>query len=247
MYELYGTEWNHLITFSYIPDVKISAIEEDLIHYTENNKKHEYTALRYTCGGKVFLELITTHFEFFAIRLASEDCFYDPLFSSKNENNINGKYGFENIIEEVLREVRLCCDALEKFNSKIMEQKQLDKEEYYKSNYVCLFKKEDGRTFREYHSERIINMHIGYLDSYRGYLLHKKKENDEDYFSEEEKQKINMKLTKYIKAYTNIVEHRTLLISNKTKKTLIPYYKEQIKKIELKNYTDYDTKINNDV
>ena len=102
---------------------------------------------------------VCTHYEFFSCRALGDE--YLPLFCKENLEMQDGKYIFENIIEGVYNQVYKCClDLCKSYESDRGVCKDARPPYNYKN--VSIY---------QYHSERIIFSHIGYLDSFRCYLL----------------------------------------------------------------------------
>jgi hypothetical protein len=86
----------------------------------------------------------------------------------------------------------------------------------------------------QFHEERIIDSHIGYIDIFRLFIL-----NDPD-ISISEKIIINKKLCKFLKMYVSLLDSDTVLISNPL---LLIRYKKQLGLIE-KSLDDFSIKVN---
>jgi hypothetical protein len=220
MHELKDSIWTHLISFSQLEKKKYNG------YSSFNEIDFEQTTLHYSCAGKIYIENISTHFEFFSTRIFKKK--YGSLFCKANsEKNSENEYIFIEIIKGVLQEVKGCCVSLKKFNEKICRELsypdpyQTQSKKYFDSPYVCQYKKLDGRRSKEYHEDRIINSHIGYIDKFRIYLL-----NYTD-INETEKKDINLKLLRILKDYVDLFN--IALVNDYTRNTLIPYYSEQLK------------------
>lgn len=241
MFDLKNSKWTHLISFCQLERQSEDGGDslDDIADLY--NVDFEQTTIHYNCAGKVYLEYIATHFEFFTTRINGTK--WKPLYSKENMVMENGQYKFITIIESVFTEVRRCCDSLKKFNKKLCSVKNwpnpyTDDKRYFDSPYVCQLKKSDGRVFKRFHEDRLITRHIGYIDDFRIYVL--------NYVSLplEEKPQINKKLVGIIKKYVELLEGDILLYIY-TKDTLLPYYQQQIDMIENNNlWDDYSIKIN---
>lgn len=163
MFDLITTnDWNHLITFASSKAACKEQLYKEKNIYRQNGygpDDKEYSKFRITCAGEIYLSNVCTHYEFFSCRALGEE--YLPLFCTENLEMRDGKYIFEYITDRVYKQVHMCCDAL----SKSYEgPRGLCKDAKPPYNYK-------NESIYQYHSERIIFSHIGYLDSFRCYLL----------------------------------------------------------------------------
>ncbi len=242
MFNLRDTEWTHLISFNqieYYDKIKNNVIEI-------NKLDPETTLLHYSCAGKIYIEYVTTHFEFYSVRIFKNleaALFSDKSFIFDKETNT---YKFFTIINKVYLQVKSCCDELIKFNKKLCNQSKYgnpykNSELYKDSHYVCQFKRKniygEERRFKQFHEDRIINSHIVYIDAFRIYVLNYCKLIDKN-----QKAKINERLTGYIKKYVDLLEDKNILINEKTSKILLSHYKKQIEKLQ-NNWDDFTTEI----
>ena len=163
MFDLITTnDWNHLITFASSKSACKERLYVEKEIYRQNsygNDDKEYSKFRITCAGEIYLSNVCTHYEFFSCRALGDE--YLPLFCKENLEMQDGKYIFENIIEGVYNQVYKCClDLCKSYESDRGVCKDARPPYNYKN--VSIY---------QYHSERIIFSHIGYLDSFRCYLL----------------------------------------------------------------------------
>jgi GTPase SAR1 family protein len=244
MYDLKDSKWSHLISFSQLENDRSKDLNNFDYLDLDNSKLH------YSCAGKIFLEYVTSHFEFFSTRLIDGNK-NEPLFSKNNLSMTNSSYTFIKIINDVFSEVKRCCESLKKHNKKVCEKKGIidpyDKVNgvnnvnlYLNSDYVTLFKRKEQpyglpESFKEFHEERILSFHISYIDSFRLYILNKN-----NTISNDEKIEINRLLSGAIKEYVDLFHH--ILIRDNTRLNLLPYYIEQLKKVKDKP-DDFSIKI----
>jgi hypothetical protein len=229
MYELKDSTWTHLISY------------RQLVYRDESSGERSIdegrTTLHYSCAGQIFLETITPHFEFFSARIKEN---FLPLFCSENRTKDDkGQYKFVTIIKRVCEEVNLCCKSLRTHNEKVCSKKgypnpySSDIRPYLESPYVAQFNKRRGnnQTIKQFHEERIINSHIGYIDTFRIYILGLKN------ISDFEKTKINEilhgLLTKYVCLLDTVIKTSQLHL----------YYKRQLNIIK-SNFTKFDIEVN---
>ncbi len=247
MFELRDTKWTHLVSFNQIEYKNKNSIN-DLGKIEFKTLDPEKTMIHYSCAGKIYIEYVTTHFEFFTARIFGETV--DSLFCESNMKKTLSicEYKFIEIIEKVYGEVAQCCNSLCGFNKTVCEKNNfsnpyIDPELYKKSHYICQFKRIsfddfEERRFKQYHEDRMINSHIVYLDKFRLYVL--------NYFpnikDKEEKIHINKKLIACIKKYCMLLKAKEILTTDNTKNRLIPHYDERIEKLET-NPSDFHTEI----
>lgn len=194
MFDLITTnDWNPLITFASSKSANKERLYEEKNIYRRNNIKDsdkEYSRFRITCAGEVYLRNVCTHYEFFSCRALGDS--YLPLFCVENLNIINDKYIFENIVDAVYNQVYRCClDLSRSFES----ERGVCNEARPPYNY------KNGAIY-QYHSERIVFSHIGYLDSFRCYLIKAHKNSTTEEFDIEKASTI---LLKAIRKYCELI------------------------------------------
>ncbi|GHU83311.1 hypothetical protein FACS1894196_2980 [Clostridia bacterium] len=244
MFLLKDSMWSHLVSFSrFKSDESIEVMmEKDDFSSLDLSK----TNLHYSCAGKIYLEVITSHFEFFVARTFHEK--YPALFCATNWQHGSTKY--RRIIDGVLREVTQCCHSLKSHNEKIRSLKSETDEnmsisEYLESPYVQTIKKKYRernyvKYYKQFHEERIIDAHIGYIDRFRLYVLS---------FPEgvigTDKSTINEYLCNIINEYLNLLDGVPTTPYSKT--VLHSYSNEQYKKIKASGFTDFRSEIKKDI
>jgi len=242
MYDLKNSKWTHLLSFSQLE--RNNPERGNTLNDIADLKSLDYdrTTIHYSCAGKIYLEYVATHFEFFTTRIGGSD--WKPLYSKENMIKQDGEYKFINIINNVFIEVKRCCESLARFNKKLCTTKNypnpynVDTKKYLESPYICKFKKSDGRVFKQFHEDRLVTRHIGYIDGFRIYVLNYSN------IPEDDKPEINKKLVSLIKKYVDLL-YKNILLGSYTKDTLRPYFLQQIEIISKDGtWTDYTTKIN---
>lgn len=234
MFALRDSKWSHLVSFNKIEYKNEERRIESHIDVKELDQ--DRTMLHYSCAGKIYIEYVTTHFEFFTSRIFREQ--REALFCDSNLqiDPTTKNYKCCDLIDKVCSEVQRCCKSLREFNIKLCnDNNYLDPyttpDIYKDSHYVCMFKRSDyegnERRFKQFHEERIILTHINYIDAYRLYVL-----NQSDILSDDEKEKINEKLTECIKKYVTLLESEYVLKNPYTHDEFIKHYKEQIRILE---------------
>lgn len=244
MFALRDSKWSHLVSFNQIEYQDEEQRIESHIDITQLNP--DRTMLHYSCAGKIYIEYVATHFEFFTARIYKER--REALFCDSNlqiDSNTSN-YKCCDIIDKVFNEVERCCNSLKEFNIKLCSNNNYlypytTPDIYKDSHYVCMFKRieYDGRErrFKQFHEERIILTHINYIDCYRLYVL-----NHYDKINHEQKIELNEKLTNCIMKYVTLLESDAVLKNSYTNEEFIEYYKKQIEKLQ-GNWEDFETEI----
>ena len=244
MYSLKDSIWTHLVSFGrYESSESIKEmLDKDDYSALDLNK----TTVHYSCAGKIYLEVMTSHFEFFSTRIKGSQ--YPALFCYSNYKN--GSKKFLDIIESVIHEVELCCNSLSTHNEKVCNSKgktniPMDIEEYLKSPFVASIKKinrvDKKRTQirKQFHEDRIINSHIGYIDRFRMYIINNGKRFSQDSIA------INESLCNVLERYIKLLD--SVLITEYTKETLLPFYKTQLETIRETGYKNCNIPIKKDI
>ncbi len=213
--------WNELISFVQID--------------TDDLENCDGTKVFITKAGHEYLDLISTHFEFFNARVyikrSIDTSLFDPLSEEKYIGSETYVYNFQETIQNVINIVKNCCMRMSKFYSDKMFPRQGGKTKYLKSEFVYHI----GRA-NVFHGERIIHTHIRYIDHYRLFLLKGKPKTDKN-------SDINMILVNFIKDYIDIGKSFPNITSS-ISADLFPKFEKKIEVIETSGYTDYETPIN---
>lgn len=213
--------WNELIAF-----VQIN---------TDNIDDCKGTKIFITKAGHEYLDLLSTHFEFFNVRVKEKRRVDAALFSDLNLQTYTGHkgytYNFQETIQSVLNVVVGCCKKMSNFYENIMFKKYQGKEGYLNSEFVY----SNGRT-KVFHGERIIHTHIRYIDHYRLFILKNRQ-------SSPENDNINKILVNFIKEYIKTGREHPNILSAKSFE-LFAGFDKKIEQIEKSNYSDYTTEIN---
>ncbi len=244
MYSLKDSIWTHLISFGRFEANE--SIKEMLASDNYSALDLNKTTVHYSCAGKIYLEVMTSHFEFFSTRIRATQ--YPPLFCEQNY-----KYGskkFLEIIEAVIHEVELCCTSLSKHNDRVRNIRRksgmpMDVKSYLDSPFVASIKKTDRinksnvQIRKQFHEDRIINSHIGYIDRFRLFIINNGKR-----FSQNSVD-TNKSLCNILKRYIDLLDK--VLITEYTKKTLLPFYKSQLNLIIESEYKNFNIPIKKDI
>jgi hypothetical protein len=226
VYSLKDSIWTHLISFN-------------TLEYINNKIIPQKTTLHYSYAGKIYLEMLTTHFEFFSARIF-KDKYYSLFCKDNRVKDINGYYLFDNIIENVFIEVRKCCNILSDHNTKICIRQNYpspandNKNSYLNSHFVAMIKTDEMK--KQFHEERLVTSHIGYIDIFRIYLL-----NVMD-ITFEDKKNINEILYEHLVNYVRLLN--SIPVCYYAKHELIPYYLERLIDIKNKDFEDFSIEVN---
>lgn len=245
MFALRDTEWSHLISFNQIEYKDREQQLESYINFSTLNPNK--TMLHYSCAGKIYIEYVATHFEFFTVRVFKEN--RDALFCDSNLSRDTNTHNIKcvDIVNRIYSEVEKCCASLKEFNEEICVKNNYlnpytnTPELYKNSHYICNFKRKEygggERRFKQFHEERIILTHINYIDCYRTYVLKYCMK-----ISKEEKLELNEKLTMCISKYVELLASDSILKNKNTYKELVEYYRVQIGILK-NNWSDFETMI----
>lgn len=233
IYMLRFSEWRHLLTFNKYPPTDANGLQSQLDLYNEHKPISEtrklFSTLEITCAGRTYLKSMSTNFEFYASRIFGDT--YAPLFSKQNIEP--SSMLFKKIIRKVFENVTQCIERLYYLDSKIMGEKNLDINEYCKSDFVYK-NKTDLKLEKQFHGERIIFNHIGYINRFRQYIL-------STHLDLGEKTSCNKFIAQYILNYLNLYENNKCTKSGINSKVALEL-KEQAEHV-LKNPTDFFTSI----
>lgn len=170
LYRLRESSWRHLITFDRSPMSNESERDRQLALYNGHVSYDDvrFSTFEITKAGKTFLKSFVPHFEFYSTRLSNGTA--KPLFFHENseKNLLDGRYYFQDIIERVYAAVEGCCQRLKQANVKICAAKNWKPDRLSSSDFVFT---RPGSTIKQFHGERLIFSHIGYINTYRRYLM----------------------------------------------------------------------------
>lgn len=247
MYDLKDSpKWTHLVSFSQIvtkdewarSSVPLEGIADFVL------LDYDKTFVHYSCAGKIYLELVSSHFEFFSTRCYPNNP-KPALFCKSNwEVGKNSEYIFLDIIRTIRSQVAECCDTLRSINIDICNKRfnmnnpynSPESLDYFNSPFVALYKDiRSNYSFHQYHESRIINAHIGYIDSFRLYILNSSE------FPDEKKSQVNSLLLKEIEEYVGLL--KSIPANKKTEDELLPYYKTMLENA-MGNLNDFSISIN---
>ena len=215
--------WNELVAFVQIDTDELETCKGTKIFITK--------------AGHEYLDLISTHFEFFNVRVTTKRKTNAALYSQTSLNPYQGHkeyiYNFQETIQNVIDIVDGCCQRMSIFYEEIMFKKYGGKERYLNSEFV--YNSTDSKT-KVFHGERIIHTHIRYIDQYRLFILKNKEQNSTN-------NDINKILINYIKEYISIGKNNPSILSTKSLE-LFEEFDKKIMHIESLDYCDYITAIN---
>ena len=179
-------------------------------------------------AGFIYLKHLLPHFEYFSLRQNNHMSLFIVGTTKSDESN----YLFEEYIGSVYSKIRLRIISMNKFYDRVFEKGlKMKPEEYKKSDFS--FKHYGhglSRNVGYFHSSRILNSHIDYLDKFRRCILDptKKKISPSELFN------VNEKLVLLIEKYN------ALFKETKDDEDLIFYraYQKNIDKIKGSKYTN---------
>ena len=244
IYLLRFTDWRHLLTFNKYPPKDDNGLKSQLDLYYSGRPisecRGEYAKLEITCSGRMYLNTMSTNYEFFASRLYGDT--YKPLFSGDNLSVEKGKYKFASQIEGVLNVVEGCCIHMCQADKEICDKKGWSVQDLYKSELTFENYQRDMTSnskleaVRQFHAERIIFSHIGYINVYRQYVL-----NNDFPDNQPKKTNINKILVELISEYLMLYEK--LDIKSEVNLKVAKELNDQVKIIRASKYTDFITPI----
>lgn len=245
IYLLRFTDWRHLLTFNKYPPKDDNGLKSQLDLYQSGKPiekcRPEYAKLEITCAGRMYLNTMSTNYEFFASRLFGNT--NKPLFCKDNLKKENGKYGFANQIEAVLKAVEGCCTRMNQADKEICEKKGWNVQDLYKSKLTFENYQRDldvaskMESVRQFHTERIIFSHIGYINIYRQFLLQKVFINS----NRDKRINLNEILVKFINRYLTL--YIKLEIKSEVNLKVAGDLRRQVEIIRTSGYTDFKTPI----
>lgn len=163
MYSLHSKkDWNHLININATYSITDSNINNIFERYKKGGFYEENDGtIQITCAGRIFVQRITTHYEYFACRYFENSV---PLFLDQNLEIKEGQFLFEKNIADVYKKVSECVKKAYEFDMRIVNEYFGGNLERFKDSKY-LFKR------TQTHAERIINHNISYIDAYRHYII----------------------------------------------------------------------------
>lgn len=214
--------WNELIAF-----VQINSDELD---------DCKGTKIFITKAGHEYLDLLSTHFEFFNVRVKESRKTDTALYSNTSIQPYTGnkkyKYNFQETIQNVINVVATCCKKMSIFYENVMFKKYNGKDNYLNSEFVY----GGNGKIKVFHGERIIHTHVRYIDHYRLFILKNRPHNLQN-------NEINKLLLDFIKEYIKIGRENPNVLSKKSHELFLGFDKK-IETIEKSGYSDYTTAIN---
>lgn len=166
VYQLRFSEWRHLITFADAPpdDDKWVGVQTNLYENIHENNGDRYAKVQITTAGKMYLRTIVPHFEFFSVRIEN----YVPLFCSCVDNINPYRQKYISIIDRVFNTVKDCnkriCDTV----NEICSIRNWSKADYLNSKLVY---RSPSSGKKQFHGERVIFSHIGYINAFRKFII----------------------------------------------------------------------------
>lgn len=169
MHALFESDfWSHLLEIDTELELSASELEQEMVGESHPERR---TGLYITCAGRIFVRVLSPHFEYFASRYVEGS---SPLFSAENLKETGGRLRLSGLLDQVYSRVEECARHVAENDAMLAKAyfaEDLDR--YYASQY--LYRKPEGeepiRARCQTHTERIVASHIGYIDAYRTFLL----------------------------------------------------------------------------
>ena len=177
MYEMRKKQfWGHLVTFDNMLTLNREVLDKQLGWVISGEKEQIYGKVRITTAGFAYLDTLLPHYEYFSARRFKSEG--KSLFAYTLKEFLEQGYDksicmLAYILREVKKEVENCYNKLSLFYKYILSPK----EEFSRKNFLNSefawrkISNTTGSVVKMYHGERIINSHIGYLDSLRFYCF----------------------------------------------------------------------------
>lgn len=236
LYLLRYSSWRHLITFDKYPPSDQTGLQRQIDLYIQGCPEDDtrYCIFEITCAGRIYLKTMASHFEFYSTRLSRNKGIARSLFSGQNiivDPNTQ-QYRFQTMIFKVYQAVLSCCERLKRADEAICKQRGWTLNQFYTSEFVF---KDPERGTKQFHGERLVFNHIGYINIYRQYLLSLDVNTDT-------KITWNRILVNFINDYLKIYENN-LCSKSYLNADVAKSLRTQINKIIDSNYEDFTTLI----
>jgi GTPase SAR1 family protein len=241
-----STYWNHLITFDYLSELKLEQLENELENFENGRMDYNNSPkIRISCAGRVYLDTVLEHYEYFAARRYGDD--HEPLFYLASK----GSYDLaliDNMLQEVFGDVKNCIERLGNFNCFFREKMGFEDDASFLGSRFCYHKVDEEETYRVnsyFHGERIIHSHINYIDSFRRFLLMKMKD-------DKSRINANKRIVNVLENYINLfsrdndagVDKNTgIQPASESTREHIKKYNACITKIKYSGYENFETAI----
>lgn len=193
--------------------------------------------IRINPSGYVYIKKVKIHFEYYSVRAKN----LKSLFAVTRIIQPDGRYEFEEIIENVIKLVEIHLKNMTTFFSKKFGDDVESKEKYLKSMFCFRHTGKESpnsllterREAGIFHGLRVLTAHIGYIDNFRLFFLRECEANQENV-------EINKRLVNYLKKYA-------LLVGKYYRSTGGGYYfrefTKKIRNVELKEFKDFTLSI----
>ncbi len=231
--------WSHLLT---IKDTDVSnelTFQKDFLQLLKSNKPAaKKVQIRINPAGYIFLRHIMPHFEFYNVLAGGKCSLYEArLVKSVDESKERMLvFDFEKILETVLQWTKMHIQAMALFYNAHF-QPHMTTDGYRASRFT--FKHFGGGGPKQkgyFHSTRIITTHISYIDNYRQFLLHDKREIPKI----TTKQELNRILCGYLEQFVQLLKNT---IDDRAIKSFSPGFEANLNLIKAADYLDFDTLI----
>lgn len=165
IYQLRFSNWRHLITFIDTPpvDYKWITTQTELYEKTHEKNDERYAKVQITEAGRMYLRTIAPHFEFYSVRIDNSL----PLFCSSFKSP-NSFQKYNSIIDRVYNAVNDCNQRIYDTVNDICRIRKWTYAEYIHSKFMYINPTSGNKQF---HGERVIFSHIGYINAFRKYVI----------------------------------------------------------------------------
>jgi hypothetical protein len=232
---LHNESWVHLVTFRNKPVEDKHAFDDEIHEITNTGRvpdRLNKVLVTLNPSGFIFLKNLITHFEFYSVLAKNQHA----LFTLGLATSSSTRYCFEDCIASVQRLV-----LTHSISMKTFYQKKFSKDtdhRYLSSEFVFKHFKSGSPSPRGvFHSERVIKIHIRYLDEFRLWVLKRNEANVEL----SELVGVNQKLIRAIEKYLDMMIQWTPGVGK-----FEPYdgvVREKIELIKKSEYGDMKTHI----
>jgi hypothetical protein len=216
--------WNHLLTFDNIDELSDEELSNKLSDYQCGKKDHfKYPKVRISCAGRIYIDLISTNFDYYWAR--SSQGSKNSIFLMTNKTN--GVYDFIDALDCTYNEIKCTVMKISNFyNEVFVKQLHYTRDKYLASRFAYRRVDEDDFAVinHMFQGERIVHSCINYLDSFRRFLLSHTS-------NRKEKIEINNIMIDTLQKYIRLLKDHVLVYSDQTT-LLIEHYELCIYKIK---------------
>ena len=220
IYQLRFSDWRHLITFTDVPpdDYKWIGKQTNLYGDVLKQSDEQYAKVQITEAGKMYLKTIVPHFEFFSVRIENKL----PLSCSRIFDTNMPVQKYISIIDRVFNSVKECNKRILETVNEICKTKNWTYKDYINSKFMYT-NPSSGK--KQFHGERVIFSHIGYINAFRKYVI------SCDEIPIETRATHNKVIAETIKKYLNLYDSVDCLKTGKNDTVKYTLYEQTLKVI----------------